>query len=97
MQFHFKNEATTSSLILVRQDCIFEYNFLTQRDRLVFKFEDLSDGLKSQPHFFQMNDDQDQMVVASAEDGIYIDMKTRTEVDLDQKFEISSLKEIIYD
>ena len=37
------------------------------------------------------------MVVASAEDGIYIDFKSGMEVDLDQKFEISSLKEIIHD
>ena len=37
------------------------------------------------------------MVIASAEDGVYVDLIKKSEVDLDQKFEINCIKEIIHD
>jgi hypothetical protein len=37
------------------------------------------------------------MVIASAEDGIYLDLSKQQEVDLDEKFKIGSIKEIIHD
>lgn len=37
------------------------------------------------------------MVIASTEDGVYVDLKQKTELDLDQRFEITALKEIIHD
>lgn len=37
------------------------------------------------------------MVIASAEDGIYLDINKKNEIDLDEKFQIGSIKEIIHD
>jgi hypothetical protein len=44
-----------------------------------------------------MNDDQTVAIVASSEDGIYYNFRTRKMIDLDEKYEISNIKEIIYD
>jgi hypothetical protein len=37
------------------------------------------------------------MVISSQEDGIYKDMRNGTEIDLDEKFNIGIIKEIIHD
>jgi hypothetical protein len=44
-----------------------------------------------------MNDDHNVAIVASSEDGIYYKFRTRKMIDLDEKYEISNTKEIIYD
>ena len=44
-----------------------------------------------------MNHKQDVMVISSQEDGIYKDMRNGTEIDLDEKFNIGIIKEIIHD
>jgi len=37
------------------------------------------------------------MIISSAEDGVYVDMTNRQEIDLDDKFNIGCIKEIIHD
>ena len=37
------------------------------------------------------------MIISSAEDGVYIDMQRKQEIDLDDKFNIGCIKEIIHD
>ena len=44
-----------------------------------------------------MNEQQYLMIVSSAEDGVYIDMQRKQEIDLDDKFNIGAIKEIIHD
>jgi hypothetical protein len=56
--------------------------------------------MKRQPEFFLMNNEQNVMIAASPEDGIYIDfrdLKNVKEIDLDEMYEIGCIKEIIYD
>jgi len=53
--------------------------------------------LAKQPEFFSMNNDQSCLVIASQDDGIYYNFKTRKFIDLDEKYDISNIKEIIYD
>lgn len=60
----------------------------------IYEFEN---PLLRQPEFFQMNHKQDVMVISSQEDGIYKDMRNGTEIDLDEKFNIGIIKEIIHD
>ena len=43
-----------------------------------------------------MNNKQD-MIIASQEDGIYKDIRQEAEIDLDEKFNIGIIKEIIHD
>lgn len=44
-----------------------------------------------------MNSNQDVMVISSQEDGIYKDIKKGLEIDLDEKFNVGIIKEILYD
>ena len=37
------------------------------------------------------------MVIASMDDGIYINSKTKQEVDIDEQYKIGNIKEIIFD
>ena len=37
------------------------------------------------------------MIISSAEDGVYVDMVSKQEIDLDDKFDIGCIKEIIHD
>lgn len=53
--------------------------------------------LNRQPEFFSMNDDQTVLIVASQDDGIYYNSRTRAFLDLDELFKIQSIKEIIHD
>jgi hypothetical protein len=53
--------------------------------------------LKLQPEFFNMDKDQKIFVVSSETDGIYYNCETGEEDDIDERFCINSIKEIIYD
>jgi len=53
--------------------------------------------LTRQPEFFLMNDDQSVSIIASQDDGIYYNHRTRAFVDLDEHFKITNIKEIIHD
>jgi len=37
------------------------------------------------------------MLIASMDDGIYINYKTKQEVDIDEQYRIGNIKEIIFD
>lgn len=50
-----------------------------------------------QPVFFRTNNSQDIMLVASQEDCIYINLESDIEVDADNQYSVSAIKEIIYD
>ena len=50
-----------------------------------------------QPAFFLLDDDQHVAIIASVEDGMYINMQKNHQEDLDQLYQISSIREIIYD
>ena len=68
---------------------IIKLNFETEQTDIFYKFTSLP--LKRQPEFFLMNKEQNIMITASPEDGIYVDLrdpKNVIEVDLDEKYEI---------
>ena len=44
-----------------------------------------------------MNNEQTVAIVASQDDGIYYNFKNKKFVDLDEKYDITNIKEIIYD
>ena len=61
---------------------------------VVYKFNVM---LNRQPQFFQTNEEQTVLVVASPEDCLYIDLDKDLEVDIDQQYQVSNIKEIIFD
>ena len=50
-----------------------------------------------QPTFFLLDDDQHIAIIASKSDGLYCNLRDKEQMDLDQLYDISSIKEIIYD
>tara|TARA_B110000285_G_scaffold41067_1_gene45083 strand:+ start:1872 stop:2258 length:387 start_codon:yes stop_codon:yes gene_type:complete len=70
---------------------------LNYDDATIDTLYEFENPLLRQPEFFQMNHKQDVMVISSQEDGIYKDMRNGTEIDLDEKFNIGIIKEIIHD
>ena len=97
MNFHFRIIPGTSErkeILFAKIDEIFALNFTNESITTLYKFEV---ALKRQPQFFKLNDDQSIFVTASQEDGIYVDTTTGFEYDLDEKYEISVIKEIVYD
>jgi hypothetical protein len=69
-------------------------NYITEEITTIVTF---LTPLTRQPDFFTMNEEQTVSIVASLEDGIFYNHNTQEFVDLDELFEISSIKEIIYD
>ena len=97
MEFHFKitkNGKEPTTLIFARTDAIIELNWETEIVDSVASFEV---PLSRQSEYFQMNDDQTVAIIASADDGIYYNHRTKVQVDLDELYNISSIKELIHD
>ena len=101
VQFYFKalqpGQSDYTTLIFVKQDRILELDFTKSVEKCVETIYIFQMPLNRQPEFFQMNDEQKLMIISSAEDGVYIDMLKRQEIDLDDKFNIGCIKEIIHD
>jgi len=60
----------------------------------IFKFKE---RFLSQPQFFHPNEDQTILVTASNRDGVYLNMRTNQEIDIDDTYNIAAIKEITYD
>lgn len=98
MQFHFRipQYATqiVSTIVFASSDSIFELDFNTGRVKIVYRF---NERLNKQPEFFLFDDEQICAVIASQEDCLYVDLRTQQEQDMDKLYNISNIKEIIYD
>ena len=97
MQFVFKitkGKRDPSTLIFAKMDQLMELNFDTEVTSVLYEYEV---PLSRQPNFFLMSDDQTICIMASQDDGIYYNFRTRFYFDLDQEYRISFIKEIIHD
>lgn len=96
MVFHFKNEPflERSEILFVKAECIFSLNFKTWEVTIFFKF---SNNLNHQPQFFELTDDQNILIISSAEDCLYVNLNTGLEKDINSLYEISDIKEVKYD
>jgi len=93
MDFYFYSK-DPQSMIFCRDDKIFTLNFITKDVKTMYRFKS---QLGCQPEFFNPNDDHTIFVCASPTDGIYVNVKKNHEYDIDEKFEIAKIREIIYD
>jgi hypothetical protein len=78
-------------LIFTSKDGIFCFNFETNDISSIYDFKV---KLKSQPLFFKANDEQSIFIVASVDDGIYVNLNQKKEVDIDFTYNIGVIKEI---
>ena len=69
-------------------------NFNNGEIGVIYKFKE---KLKMQPEFFNTDFDQSIFVICSDTDGIYYNSNTGEEQDIDDLYNITSIKEIIYD
>ena len=77
MEFYFKQtkiDKEPNVLLFARQDSLLEYNFESEEAKLLCTFEV---PLNRYPEFFLMNEDQTVSIIASVDDGIYFNHKTR--------------------
>ena len=80
----------------------FKLQLYKKKQSILFQNEidtiyEFKNPLNRQPEFFQMNSEQTIMIIASSDDGIYKDMNKQVEIDLDDRFNIGCIKEIIHD
>ena len=96
MDFHFrlKEGTTRDEVMFAKIDQIFSLNFLDGTVTTLHRFQT---QLTRQPQFFNTNDTQDILVVASPDDGIYVNVAQNIEVDIDDEYNIGCIKEIIFD
>jgi hypothetical protein len=96
IQFHFKKgkPGIYDTIIFSKIDCIFEMNFETSATKVIYKFQV---PLTRQPEFFSLNDEQTIFVTASSTDGIHYNSISKKETDLDELYNISNIKEMIYE
>jgi uncharacterized protein YjbK len=73
---------------------VFVLNLTTEETQTIYKFKD---PLNRQPTNFDINDQQNILIVASADDGIYIDTIAEKEVDIDELFNIGLIKNIKFE
>lgn len=53
--------------------------------------------LPKQPQFFSLNDSQDCAIIAESKDAIFYNIKKNIWIDLDEKYKIKSIKQVVYD
>ena len=97
MKYFFKNtkvDKNPDTIIFAKMESIFELNFITKKVENIHTFDP---PLLSQPDYFVADPEQRRFVVASTDDGIWFDLKTHREVDLDRLFKIRMILDIIFD
>mmetsp|Transcript_2678 Transcript_2678/g.4195 ORF Transcript_2678/g.4195 Transcript_2678/m.4195 type:complete len:267 (-) Transcript_2678:214-1014(-) len=96
LNFHFKltGNVKKDTLIFAKIDCLFELNFETEQVTTIFKFDS---PFRRQPNFFEPNFDQTIFMVASSEDGLYINLPHKFQMDIDSQYDIDQIRAIIYD
>ena len=99
MEFFFKNSEDPTlpptSILFAKKENIFELNIETSAVTPVHRFKEVH--CRYSPQHFEANDAQNVFVVASIQDGIWVNTDTKKEVDLDMLFEISDIRCVIYD
>jgi hypothetical protein len=78
----------------VKKDSIFELNYDEETIRVIYVF---SEPFNVQPNHFVSNELQDIFVVASEDDGVWVNLRERNDVDLDEHFNVGCITQIVYD
>ena len=95
-EFHFVDSKAQDrdKILFTNRDSVFILNINTGDISVLYKFKK---PLSRQPANFDINDSQDIFIVASQDDGIYVNTKTKTEVDIDELFDVGLIKNVKYE
>ena len=81
MVYYFKNpekeDGVIDTLIFVRFDRILQLNFETEEIKNIYIFKN---PLRRQPEFFTMNDKQETLIIASQQEGIYLNITNKSQL-----------------
>lgn len=94
MTYHFKTNAggDVNSLIFCKQDVIFELNFEKEGEEQIKVIYEFKTPLKRQPLFFHPNKEQNKFMIASPEDGCYLNLSDQREANIIEAFAIASIQ-----
>ena len=95
IQFFFCQKKSVDLLFFTKTEC-FKFDYLDEsKDReTLYKFEN---ELNDQPKFGQFNRNQTKFIITSAADILYVDIKQKLEIDIDDREGISQIQNIIAD
>ena len=98
MQFYFQISKVkgefSNSLLFAKQNKILQFDYMTECVRTLCEF---TQPLSKQPQFFSLNDSQECAIVAETKDAIFYDIKKNVAIDLDDKYDIKAIKQVVYD
>lgn len=96
MKFIFKNQdgLFRDTCIFANKDRVFELNFETEKLTTFYKFQN---PLFVQPQFFEMNTDQDVLIVSSEYNAIFININDNYEMDMDEVLNVQHVKNLVFD
>lgn len=102
MQFFFREGDLEKGrdphqIIFVKASKMLQVNFELEGDAVLETLRVFKKPLTRQPEFFQPDNTNFRVIIASPEDAMYFNGNTNVELDLDEFFKIGSIKEIKYD
>ena len=89
MQYMFKKKVEDydyNTLIFVKKKQIFSLNFEKETIQILYQF---GTELNLQPNYFISNEEQDIFLVASQQDGFWVDLQQKIDVDIYDLYNIS--------
>jgi hypothetical protein len=78
---------------LISKSEIVLYNYVQDYKTSIFEF---SNELNRQPDFVEFNQEQNKALVSAVDDILFINMKTKLEIDIDEKFSIRAIKACLF-
>ena len=98
-EFHFvcsdnKEGSKGDAIMFTNKNEVFVLDITVGDIKTIYKF---GNPLKRQPVNFDINDEQNVFVIASADDGLYVNTETKQEVDVDDIYGIGLIKNIKFE
>jgi len=79
--------------LLIDKSKIVRYNFIDEREKTSYIF---TNAIEKQPDYVVFDPSQQFAVIASIDDALWVDLKNRNEIDIDEHFKLSDIKALMY-
>ena len=91
--FEFKNDEEESCVIFTNLNRIMKYNFVEDKLSVLFDFKN---DLSKQPNSIVFDKKQENAIIASADDVLWVNIRTADECDIDEVYNLGDIKSIIH-
>lgn len=89
--FSFHKSCQEREILLFTRQCVYLYDYVCKSGKKVFNFVNMLD---LQPDYVTFNDSQEYGIIATNKDLLWVNLMTKDEVDIDELFQISSVRAI---